>query len=143
MGLVQSIAAVLRRSARSFPAEFKTPRERGEHGEKFAARHLRSRGYRVLYRNYRVTRGEIDLVCRDGDVLAFVEVKTRQDERFGHPSEAVDFRKQRRISRAADAYLKELGNPEISYRFDIVEVLCRPGSAEPECRLIQDAHGKL
>src|SRR3954465_10826016 len=75
---------------------------RGELGERLAARYLRKHGYKILYRNFRGrTGGEIDIVCRDADVLIFVEVKTRSREDFGRPIEAIDRDQRRRISRGA------------------------------------------
>src|SRR4029077_2416089 len=95
----------------------------GVGGEKLAARFLRRQGFRILYRNFRGRQGgEIDLVCRDRDTLVFVEVKTRTREDFGRPLEAVGQKKQRRISLGALAWLRLLGNPDILFRFDIVEV---------------------
>ena len=64
---------------------------RGAHGEKLAARFLRGRGYKILYRNFKGgTGGEIDIVCRDCNTLVFVEVKTRTREDFGRPFTAFD-----------------------------------------------------
>ncbi len=78
----------------------------------------------MLYRNFRAPHGgEVDLVCRDGDTLVFVEVKTRRSEAFGAPAEAVTASKQHLIARGAPAWLKLLGHPSIFYRFDIAEVL--------------------
>ena len=112
---------------------------RGERGEKLASKFLRSRGYKILYRNFKDRRGgEIDIVCRDGDTLVFVEVKTRGGEEFGRPVEAVDREKQLRVSRGGLAWLRLLDNPDITFRFDIVEVLL-PEQAEPHCELIQNA----
>jgi putative endonuclease len=97
---------------------------RGARGEKLACRYLRRKGYKVLFRNFRGrTGGEIDLVCRDHDTLVFVEVKTRTREDFGRPIAAVDRRKQRRIARGGLAWLRMLDNPDILFRFDVVEVL--------------------
>lgn len=70
----------------------------------------------------------------------FVEVKTRVDEQFGAPSEAVDAQKQRHLSKAALEYLRLLGYPEVSFRFDIVEVIFPKDTRRPnQIRLIQDA----
>jgi putative endonuclease len=104
-----------------------------------ACRFLRSRGYKILYRNFRDrTGGEIDIVCRDGDTLVFVEVKTRADEDFGRPVEAVDRQKQLRVSKGGLAWLRLLDNPDIVFRFDVVEVLL-PDEGDPQLELIQDA----
>jgi len=111
----------------------------GARGEKLAARHLRRQGFKVLYRNFRGRQGgEIDLVCRDGDTLVFVEVKTRTREDFGRPLEAVGAKKQRRISLGALAWLRLLGNPDILFRFDIVEVTVAADSP-PKIELIRNA----
>src|SRR5438093_13677451 len=97
---------------------------RGELGEKLAARYLRKHGYKILYRTFRRrTGGEIDIICRHADVLVFVEVKTRTREDFGRPLDAVDRDKRKRISRGALAWLRMLDDPNILFRFDVVEVL--------------------
>jgi len=66
--------------------------------------------------------GELDLICRQGETLVIVEVKARQQDAWQRPSEAVDKRKRRLINQCVDAYLKELNNPDINVRFDIVEI---------------------
>ena len=112
----------------------------GNRGEKIAAQHLRRLGYKVLYRNYRAPKGgEVDLVCREGETLVFVEVKTRSSEAFGAPSEAVTRSKQQLIARGALAWLKLLGNPDIYFRFDIVEV--RMTGKTAEATVIRNAFG--
>jgi putative endonuclease len=112
---------------------------RGARGEKLARHFLRNHGYKILYRNFRDrTGGEIDIVCRDGDTLVFVEVKTRGGEDFGRPVEAVDRQKQLRISKGGLAWLRLLDNPDIVFRFDVVEVLL-PDEGDPQLELIQDA----
>ncbi len=111
----------------------------GTRGEKLAARHLRRHGFKILYRNFRGPQGgEIDLVCRERDTLVFVEVKTRTREDFGRPLEAVQRSQQRRISLGALAWLRLLGNPDILFRFDIVEVVLTKG-APPRIELVRDA----
>lgn len=112
----------------------------GRWGEREAARFLRRKGYRVLLRNVRIGGGEIDLVCRHGNVLVFVEVKTRSSTAHGEPAEAVDAGKRARLVRAAYAYLEELGREDVTYRFDIVEVLAA-ARGEPQVRLHPDAFG--
>ena len=61
----------------------------GERGERFAARYLRQHGYKILVRRFKTRAGEIDIVCRHKDWLVFVEVKTRKNDDYGLPSEAV------------------------------------------------------
>lgn len=114
--------------------------ERGARGEKLASQHLKKHGYKILYRNFRGrSGGEIDIVCRDADTLVFVEVKTRSSEDFGRPLEAVGREQQKRISRGALAWLRMLDNPEILFRFDVVEVVISDDRAQPRVELIRDA----
>ncbi len=118
-----------------------TPRQiLGVRGEKAAAKHLRRHGYKILLKNFRSGKAEVDIVARHKDWLVFVEVKTRESEQFGAPSEAVDRDKQRNLSKAALDYLRLLGNPRIHFRFDIVEVIIAGGSRKPDdIRLIENA----
>jgi putative endonuclease len=112
---------------------------RGARGEKLASKFLRAHGYKVLHRNFKDRRGgEIDIVCRDGDTLVFVEVKTRGGEEFGRPLEAVGRQKQLRVSKGGLAWLRLLDNPDITFRFDVVEVVW-PEEGQPRCELIQNA----
>jgi len=111
----------------------------GAHGEKLAGRFLRQKGYKILYRNFRGRRGgEIDIVCRDHDTLVFVEVKTRSNEDFGRPIEAINRAQRKRIALGGLAWLRLLDNPDILFRFDVVEVLIVRG-APPRLELIRDA----
>jgi putative endonuclease len=92
----------------------------GLEGEARAARLLESRGYRVLARNARADRVELDLVAQRGDTLAFVEVKTRRGCGFGAPAEAVDWRKRQRLVRGAAAWLRANGRSATRVRFDVI-----------------------
>ena len=103
----------------------------GERGELAAARFLRRKGYRIVAHRDRDLLGELDLVAVDGRAIVFVEVKTRQSHRWGHPREAVDDAKQRRITRAALAYLKRHHLLEQAARFDVIAVTWPPGAREP------------
>lgn len=99
-------------------------RQTGTVYEEQAAKWLEARGYRILKRNYRCRQGEIDLIAEDGPYLVFVEVKYRRGGKAGHPAEAVDARKQRRIIRTAMYYCYEQKVPETkSCRFDVVSIL--------------------
>jgi len=112
---------------------------RGVLGEKLARRFLRRNGYKILHRNFKGrSGGEIDVVCRDRDTLVFVEVKTRTREDFGRPIEAVDRQKQKRISRGALVWLRMLDNPEILFRFDVVEVVFVENS-KPRLEIVRNA----
>ena len=100
----------------------------GQIGENAAADVLRAKGYRVLRQNYRCRYGEIDIIAeREGD-LSFVEVKTRQDFRYGRPCEAVTEEKRRHLRKAAGCYLDEMkqkGYVPRRYSFTIMEVVVR------------------
>ncbi len=100
----------------------------GRLGEKAAKKHLRRSGLKFLTANFRTKRGEIDLVCRDGDCLVFVEVKTRSSEDWVRPAAAVDRERRQRLTRAALDYLRLLRKPPLKVRFDIVEVLLNDGA---------------
>jgi len=92
----------------------------GNEGETRAAEHLAARGYRIVARNVRADRVEIDLVVERGGTLAFVEVKTRASTRHGAPALAVDARKQRRILRGAGAWMRTQRVRPRRIRFDVV-----------------------
>ena len=111
-----------------------TNRKTGVLGERLAALHLETLGFRILARNLKVGRlGELDLVAwaEDGRTMCFVEVKTRTSDRFGTPAESVTFRKQTRIRKMAGAWLSfhtssggtEGLSSDIPIRFDVVEVM--------------------
>ena len=111
----------------------------GTRGENLACRFLKKNGYKILYRNFRGrTGGEIDVVCRDRDTLVFVEVKTRTREDFGRPLDAVNRDKRNRISRGGLAWLRLLDDPDILFRFDVVEVIIAEG-ADPRLEILRNA----
>lgn len=94
----------------------------GRDAEDAAARHLRRAGLDVVERNVRFREGEIDLVCRDGDVWVFVEVKCRRATWGDAPGAAVSWWKQRRLTRLASHYLKWRRLGDVRCRFDVVAV---------------------
>ena len=100
---------------------------RGTLGERAAKRFLQQQGLKFIAANFRSGRGEIDLIFREGDCLVFVEVKTRSSEAWTRPAAAVDARKKKLLSQTALDYLRRLKNPEVKFRFDIVEVLLVDG----------------
>jgi putative endonuclease len=111
----------------------------GRWGEKQARLALTAKGYRILGARVRVGRhDEIDLVARHDGVLVFVEVKTRKNEDFGRPIDAVKRDKRRKLSRAAVRYMKRLRRKPDYFRFDVVEVIGTEG-APPEIRHIENA----
>ncbi len=95
----------------------------GTRYEQIAAEYLRGQGYQIICTNYRCRMGEIDLICRDGRYLVFVEVKYRANDSAGSGFMAVDARKQHRISRVAAFYLLQQHLPEETpCRFDVVSI---------------------
>jgi putative endonuclease len=112
----------------------------GRRGEEAAGRFLAGLGFRILERGFRTRAGEIDLVALEGDTLVFVEVKTRRTLACGSPAEAVNARKQARIERAAALYLSRRPAWDPPVRFDVVEILSRPGG-RARIRLLRNAFG--
>ena len=111
----------------------------GNYGERVAADWLRSRGCKVLARNYKGPhRGEVDLIARDGKLLLFVEVKTRRDNPLVRPLDAVDKAKQALIERGANSWLKRLGTRNLPWRFDVIEVFVEDGK-KPRVNHVRDA----
>ena len=108
-------------------------RSAGRRYESIAEELLVGLGYRVLERNFTCRGGEIDLVCLDGEVLVFVEVRGRKDALHGAAEETVGWHKQRRTIRAAWAYLIRRGLGEPACRFDVV------GIDDRGARLYRDA----
>ncbi|MDD4199814.1 MAG: YraN family protein [Eubacteriales bacterium] len=98
----------------------------GQIGENTAADVLRAKGYKILRQNYRCNYGEIDIIAEKSGDMSFVEVKTRQNFRFGRPCEAVSEEKKKHIRRVAGCYLKEMkekGYIPRSYDFQVMEVV--------------------
>lgn len=101
----------------------------GEEGEALAAKLLERKGFRILDRRYRTSRGELDIVAGKGGLLVFAEVKARSYEAFGGPVAAVGRAKINRITEAALSYIKERGLKPDSIRFDVIAIV---SGREPE-----------
>lgn len=115
----------------------RTPPVNGTVGEAIAAGFLEQRGYRILERNYRCPRGEIDLVAWDDVTLVFVEVKARRRTTLPGALDSINRRKQRRMFYAAEHFLATRGLSPRETRFDVVVVL---GEGEDvRCELVRDA----
>lgn len=110
----------------------------GRRGERLAEKHLRHLGMRCLFRRYATPAGEIDLVMRHGDTIVFAEVKTRRDTRFDEPEHAVNTTKQRKMARAARAFLADRKLRDAPCRFDVVSVVL-PEKGAPTVRHFPDA----
>lgn len=112
----------------------------GDLGERIARHALIAKGRKIFYRNYSSpSGGEVDIVARDGDILSFVEVKTRTYKGYGRPLQAVDSEKQKLIERGANSWLNRLATTEnLLWRFDVVEVILTEGE-RPEVVVVKNA----
>lgn len=97
-------------------------RKIGAEYEKTAAEYLKNIGYEILEYNYRSRQGEIDIVAKDGEYLVFCEVKYRANQQSGHPSEAVNDKKQRALSKCALYYIMKKKMEDVPCRFDVVSI---------------------
>ena len=112
--------------------------QKGKRGEDAAVALLQQRGYEIRHRNWRYKHLEVDIIANDGDVLVFVEVKTRSGRAYGMPYEFVDYAKQAKLTRAANQYIAAMRyGGEI--RFDVVSILYSEKSGSYDIRLIRDA----
>ena len=109
-----------------FPPEVR--KAQGDAAEERACRHLEGSGFTIVERNFRTRGGEIDIVARKGDVLAFVEVRSRGDADFGTPEGSVTPAKRRRIVAAARQYLSKV--PLSSWREARFDVIAIEGSGD-------------
>jgi putative endonuclease len=116
-----------------------TRQRTGHHGEEIAASFLAARGYHIIERNWRCSSGELDLVATDGNVLVFVEVRTRSGLRFGLAEESITLTKQTRLIALAETYLQEKSLSTRSWRIDVVAVQLGPGL--PQVKHIENAVG--
>lgn len=112
----------------------------GESYETLAAQWLQSRGVRLLFRNFRGKRGEIDIIALDGDHLVFVEVRARSNRAFCSAAASVDYRKQQRLLRTAHLFLQR--RPELAdmpCRFDVIAFEPRQSASKLEIQWIRGA----
>jgi len=113
----------------------------GRLGEELTARALAARGYRIRERNWRCPAGELDIVAEDGDVLAFVEVKTRRGRKFGTPEEAVTPAKQAKLIELAATYVQDSGWPG-DWRIDVAAVELTPDGQLLRVEIVRNAVGE-
>lgn len=117
--------------------------EAGREAEAIAEAHLVGLGWEVLARNHATRRGEVDLICRDGDVICFVEVRSRSGDAQGSPLETVTPVKARRVVAAATDWAWRNDKLDAALRFDVVGVILGPGGpAFEHVRGAFDAHGQ-
>jgi putative endonuclease len=127
MTVWQQLGDTLERSWEFF---FPTP-DLGQRGERLAVKFLRRRGYIIITRDHRSRFGEIDIIAVDGRTVVFVEVKTRTEHGGGHPADAVNADKQRRLTRAAQAYRRQHSLEGHSARFDVIAITWPAGKGQP------------
>ena len=120
-----------------------TPLPLGLLGERTAARYLKRRGHTIVATRARDRLGEIDLVTVAGRTIVFVEVKTRRSLQAGDPADAVDERKQRRLTRVALAFLRRHDLLDSAVRFDVVSVLWPKSAPRPTIRHLEHAFEPL
>lgn len=123
----------------SLPGD-KTDRQKvGAFGEQAAVELLRRAGYRIIERNHRSPLGEVDIIAQDGKTLVFVEVRTRKSAGYGTAAESITRHKQDKLRQLAESYVQALGNPNISYRIDVVVVQLRADGQVERIELIRNA----
>lgn len=114
-------------------------KQTGQQGEVIAATYLTEQGYEIVQRNWRCSTGEVDIIARSGDILIFVEVRTRSSRRFGTAEESVTPAKQARLIELAQAYLQESQIDDCFWRIDVIAIQLRPGL--PQINHIENAVG--
>ncbi len=104
-------------------------RERGTQGENLAVGYLEKKSYRILERNFRYERGEIDIIAEHNSTLVFIEVKARRSTSFGEPEDAVTSSKQEQIQKVAEGYLFTNSIEGKECRFDVIAIQFENGKA--------------
>jgi putative endonuclease len=115
------------------------PHRLGRRGETLAARILAARGWRILARNYRAGRREVDVVARRDGMVAFVEVKTRGGDGFGSPEASVTLLKRREIEAVAVDFLARHVRDDVEVRFDVIAIRTEPSGRVVRVDHIEDA----
>jgi putative endonuclease len=128
MNIIHRIRECLCSSRELGLAEGSTRAQRGTFGEDLAADHCRRvLGYRLIVRNWRYKRDELDLICQDGEALVFVEVRARSQSALVSGFHSVTRHKKEVLRRGCRNYLKQLRNPPKHFRFDIIDVSISKG----------------
>ncbi|MHB1391432.1 MAG: YraN family protein [Thermoleophilia bacterium] len=118
-------------------------RGRGQAGEDLARRHLEAHGYEIIETNFRTRYGEIDIIARRGELVAFIEVKARRSSRCGEPFEAVGPRKQNQIRRLAQvwvaAHQSDSTFRQCAFRFDVIGIMLDAADGAAQLIHMEDA----
>ena len=111
--------------------------KRGRMGECIALKYLEQKGYTIITSNYHTRYGEIDIIAKDQETLAFVEVKARSSMRYGRGVEAVTESKQEKLRKTALLFLQEKGLGDHAMRFDVIDIMF--GDDKPDITHIEYA----
>jgi putative endonuclease len=95
---------------------------KGKWGEELAAVYLQDKGYQIVFRNFYSKYGELDIIAKKNNLLIFVEVKTRTQDNYGNPAEAVNASKRRHMTYAANFFVQRFGFQNVDLRFDVIEI---------------------
>ncbi|EJO5348193.1 YraN family protein [Clostridium botulinum] len=112
----------------------------GYFGEDLACEYIKNLGYIILEKNFKCKLGEIDIIAKDKNIIAFIEVKTRYNYIYGSPSESITFKKQNKIYKTAEYYTIKNGiYNKFFFRFDVVEIILNKINNNYSVNLIKDA----
>ncbi len=117
---------------------FKRKLDEGNRGEEIAAKYLTDNGYKIIARNFRIRGGEIDIIAIDGDILAFIEVKTRTSNQFGTGLEAIGFWKLKALVKTAQIYKTTHSNLPEAMRIDAVVVMLNKFNETDSIELVKN-----
>ena len=110
--------------------------ELGKWGEDLAADYLQRKGYTIIERDWKSGKRDLDIIAQDGNVIVFVEVKTRRNRLYGEPEESVDYHKLQNLQQAISHYVK-FKHIRQEIRFDIISIVGTVGT-DPDIQHIQD-----
>lgn len=99
----------------------------GSWGEEIAVGYLKKKGYLILDRNFRSRIGELDIIARNSNTIVFIEVKTRNNLKFGLPCEAITDNKKRHVKRMVNYYIMMNSIGDLDLRIDVIEILVKEG----------------
>ncbi|SDK99923.1 putative endonuclease [Clostridium cochlearium] len=114
-------------------------KEIGNIGESMAENFLIKNGYIILDKNFSCKLGEIDIIGKDGNIISFVEVKSRFGNLYGSPGESVNFSKQYKIYKTAQLYILKKKLNKFYFRFDVIEIIFNHYNDNYSIKLIKDA----
>ena len=107
--------------------------------ETAAAKYLKKKGNKIIERNFKTKFGEIDIIAKDKDTIAFIEVKARKNQNFGSPKESITYTKKKKLSKSALFYLKNSKQMNVKARFDVAVIKSFTDSENLDIELIKNA----